>query len=333
MKSSLKQRASRIEVHNHLEDTFDNDIRKDVFQGLTAPKKFIPSKYFYDEQGSRLFEEICSVPEYYPTRTEMSIVRDAAPSIMLNFPEGDIVEFGSGANHKIRMLLDAADHTCMSAYRYVPVDVSEAALTRASEELIKIHPQLRVFGIITDFTRHLEVIPNEHPRLLVFFGSTIGNFHEEKCGSFLRSVAYSMKPEDLFLVGIDMLKPKGMLEAAYNDSAGITSKFNKNVLNVLNRELNACFNETDFDHLAFFNDQMKRMEMHLRANRDISVFIGELGLTVELERGETIHTEVCRKFSRECVERLALDSGLIISQWYSDPREWFSLVVMRANKD
>jgi L-histidine N-alpha-methyltransferase len=298
MKSSLKQRASRIEIHNHLEDTFDNDIRKDVFQGLTAPKKFIPSKYFYDEQGSRLFEEICSVPEYYPTRTEMSIVRDAAPSIMLNFPEGDIVEFGSGAYHKIRMLLDAADHTCMSSYRYVPVDVSEPALTRASEELIKIHPQLRVFGIITDFTRHLEVIPNEHPRLLVFFGSTIGNFHEEKCGSFLRSVAYSMKPEDLFLVGIDMLKPKGMLEAAYNDSAGITSKFNKNVLNVLNRELKACFNETDFDHLAFFNDKMKRMEMHLRANRDISVFIGELGLTVELERGETIHTEVCRKFSR-----------------------------------
>jgi L-histidine N-alpha-methyltransferase len=187
MKSSLKQRASRIEIHNHLEDTFDNDIRKDVFQGLTAPKKFIPSKYFYDEQGSRLFEEICSVPEYYPTRTEMSIVRDAAPSIMLNFPEGDIVEFGSGAYHKIRMLLDAADHTCMSSYRYVPVDVSEPALTRASEELIKIHPQLRVFGIITDFTRHLEVIPNEHPRLLVFFGSTIGNFHEEKCGSFLRS--------------------------------------------------------------------------------------------------------------------------------------------------
>jgi L-histidine N-alpha-methyltransferase len=119
-----------------------------------------------------------------------------------------------------------------------------------------------------------------------------------------------------------MLKPKGMLEAAYNDSAGITSKFNKNVLNVLNRELKACFNETDFDHLAFFNDKMKRMEMHLRANRDISVFIGELGLTV-----------VCRKFSRECVERLALDSGLIISQWYSDPREWFSLVVMRVRKN
>jgi L-histidine N-alpha-methyltransferase len=330
MKSSLKHRVSRIEVRNHLEDTFYDDIRRDIFQGLTAPKKFIPSKYFYDAEGSRLFEEICSVPEYYPTRTEMSILKDASSSIMQNFPEGDIVEFGSGANHKIRMLLDAADDPSMSAYRYVPVDVSEAALTEASEELIKIYPQLGVLGIITDFTKHVELIPNERPRLFLLLGSTIGNFHEEKCISFLHSLSHSMKPEDRFLVGIDMLKPKGTIEAAYNDSAGITSKFNKNVLSVLNRELNACFNETHFDHLAFFNHQMKRVEMHLKANRDVSVFIGELGLTIELEVGETIHTEICRKFSREYVEQIALDSGFLISQWYSDPREWFSLVEMRV---
>jgi L-histidine N-alpha-methyltransferase len=320
---------ARIEIRNHLEDTFLGEIRRDVFRGFIAEKKYIPSKYFYDSLGSLLFEEICSLPEYYPTRTEMSILRRVAPEIMRSFPCGDIVELGSGSNLKIRMLLDAAGASSLSALRYVPVDVSESALLEASGELLDLYPELTILGIIADFTRHVEVIPNDRPRLMFFFGSTIGNFTERACNEFLNSIAESMKPEDRFLVGLDMLKPRRTLEVAYNDSLGITSRFNKNVLTVINRELHANFNQSHFDHQAFFNEEMGRIEMHLRANREISVEIEALGLMVELDEGETIHTEICRKFSRDSAEKIAHASGLVVTRWFSDPKEWFALVEMR----
>ena len=325
MDSSLIVKDERIEIRSHLEKTFRSNIANDALKGLTSPQKFIPSKYFYDSHGSRLFDEICGLPEYYPTRTEMSILEYASAEIMGSFKGGDIVELGSGANHKIRMLFDAVEKNRLSDYRYVPVDVSETALREASEELLKIYPELEVLGIIADFTVHMNIIPSERPRLIIFFGSTIGNFNKTERNRFLKLVAGSMNPGDRFLIGFDMIKSRKTIEAAYNDSLGITSAFNKNVLNVLNRELNADFDLSWFKHLAFFNEEMERVEMHLQARRKMEVNVSGLELTIELDKDETIHTEVCGKFSREQIRKTVFDAGLDIKHWFFDPKEWFSL--------
>ena len=317
-----------METINYINNTYHDDIKQDVQSGLTASQKFIPSKYFYDAHGSHLFEKICHLPEYYLTCTELSILKNAAPTVMDYFQEGDLVELGSGANWKIRTLLDAIPKNKLSNMRYIPVDISEAALKAASEELLKIYPGLKVLGIVADFTKHMDMIPGGRDKLFVFFGSTIGNFNRDECDIFLRSITNSMMADDRLLLGIDILKPKDILERAYNDSSGITSKFNKNILNVLNRELNANFNLDHFNHRAIFNTEKERIEMYLQANRDVSVKISSTGLKVELKKGETIHTEICRKFSEDSVEQMAFNAGLSVTKWFSDSKGWFSLVEM-----
>ena len=321
----MNTNAAFIDVRNYLQNSYGNTIAKDAFRGFTAPRKFIPSKYFYDTRGSQLFEQICSLPEYYPTRTEMSILKQAAPKIMGSFPKGDIVELGSGANRKIRIFLDSVDKEKLPHFRYVPVDVSESALRDASEELRRLYPALEVAGIVADFTHHMDMIPSNNARLIMFLGSTIGNFDETMQADFLRSVARSMKPDDRFIVGFDMIKPRETLEAAYNDSQGITAKFNENVLHVLNRELNANFQLSLFEHLAFYNDDKERIEMHLRAKEKTEVIIEGLNLKVTLDRGETIHTENSCKFSKARVEKMVYEAGLSIREWYFDSKGWFSL--------
>ena len=320
------KKKHRIEIRSHLDSSFRSEIIKDVSTGLNASRKSIPSKYFYDERGSQLFEEICDLPEYYPTRTEMSILKLSAPIIMKSFDRGDIVELGSGANGKIRMLLDAAGPSKLSGLRYIPVDVSETALTEASEELLKIYPGLKVLGIVADFTMHMDAVPCEHRKLILFLGSTIGNFDEKKRQDFLKLVAGTMNNNDIFLVGFDMLKPEATLEAAYDDKRGVTSEFNKNILRVINRELGADFKPSHFDHVALFNKDRERIEMHLRANRNTTVHIDDLELELDINKDETIHTENSFKFSREGVKVLAQKSGLDIKNWYTDGKGWFSLV-------
>jgi L-histidine N-alpha-methyltransferase len=315
-----------LKVRNYLQGSYCNAIAHDAYRGFTASQKFIPSKYFYDTRGSQLFEEICSLTEYYPTRTEISILKQAAPKIMRSFPEGDIVELGSGANRKIRIFLDAAGDDIITRYRYVPVDVSASALHEASEGLQRLYSGLEVVGIIADFTVHMHTIPSDNSRLIMFLGSTIGNFDEKMQRDFLQSVARSMNDGDRFIIGFDMVKPRETLEAAYNDSLGVTSKFNKNVLHVLNRELNANFEPSHFEHVAFYNDEKERVEMHLRANKKTVVSIDDLRLEVMIEKGETIHTENSFKFSRSRIARIASEAGLIIRDWHFDAKKWFSLV-------
>ncbi len=326
MHYDLVLKQPRIEIHAHLASSYRSEMIKDIFQGLTASQKFIPSKYLYDARGSQLFEEICSLPEYYLTRNEISILRYAAPKIMASFESSDLVELGSGANKKICIFLDSVEQSKLPRLRYVPVDVSETALVSASENLLKLYPKLEVFGIVADFTLHIDAIPCTRPRLVLFLGSTIGNFDEKDRGTFLRLVANSMKQGDRFLIGFDMLKHKKKLEAAYNDSRGVTSEFNKNVLNVLNRELNANFNPSYFDHVAFFNEEKERVEMHLQAKRKVEINISDLNLVIELNKDETIHTEICGKFRKAVIERMVHKAGLDIKQWFSDSKEWFSLV-------
>ncbi len=316
----------RIKIINCMRDTFHDDIRLDVFNGLTSARKSIPSKYFYDEAGSLLFEKICSLPEYYQTRIELAILQTNAPDIMQGFYKGCLIELGSGANWKVCTLLDAVKHSSASDICYLPVDVSESALYKASRDLMQRYPYLKVTGMIADFTRHISCVPEDRSKLFLFLGSTIGNFNEEARSGLLKNIASLMKRGDRFLIGIDMIKDTDILELAYNDGLGITAEFNRNILNVINRELNANLDTRYFDHLAFFDANKERVEMHLRANRKTSVWIGTLGLRADLEEGETIHTEICKKFSRESTEAMAHEAGLKIERWFSDPRQWFSLI-------
>jgi L-histidine N-alpha-methyltransferase len=318
-------RLNRIEVKNHLHSSFNDDLAADVFLGLRAPRKNIPSKYFYDRMGSQLFEKICDLPEYYPTRTELSILNSNARSLTNAFLYGDIVELGSGSHRKIRTLLDSVSHR-LEKIRYIPFDVSEASLISASDQLLMEYPGLRIFGIVGDFTSHLDAIPQDLPIFIVFLGSTLGNLGRVERQNFLKSIARIMKPGDRFLLGLDMQKSIEILENAYNDQQGLTSEFNKNILQVVNRELRATFDSTHFDHLAYYNEEMERIEMHLRVNRNVSVEICDLNLRINLEKGETIHTENCYKFNRNGAEQMASEAGLKITKWMSDYNKWFSIL-------
>jgi L-histidine Nalpha-methyltransferase len=318
--------SGRIAILNYMRDTFQSDIRRDVLLGLTSGQKSIPSKYFYDSYGSQLFDAICGLPEYYQARTELSILKSSAAHIVRDLGEADIVELGSGSNLKIRTLFDACFKTCQADICYVPVDVSESALVESSVELLDFYPGLKIVGIVADFTKHIREIPQGRERLFLFFGSTIGNFPREERNGLLKSVAGMMGPGDRFLLGIDMIKPAEVLERAYNDSSGVTAEFNKNILNVLNTELDADFVLSHFDHVAFYNADKEQVEMHLQANRGVSVGIDRLGIQVSMEKGETIHTEICRKFSRESALAMAEETGLRINRWFTDPQGWFSLV-------
>ena len=323
-----KSIPGRFEIVNYLDGKYKRDIAGEIREGLTAPQKYIPCKYFYDTRGSELFEEICELPEYYPTRTEISILRDMAPELMQTASHQDLVELGAGANLKIRILLNAVSESSRLTLRYIPVDISQSAVIEASHDLLGWYPELKVLGIIADFTSQMDVIPTERSLTLFFLGSTIGNMEQDKAISFLRRISVAMKSDDRFLIGFDMVKARKIMEDAYNDLKGITAAFNKNMLNVLNNELDADFDPSHFDHVAFFNEDHGRIEMHLRANRDISVELKSINLETALKKGETIHTENSRKFTREGIEDLASWGGLSIQKWYSDSSEWFSLVLM-----
>jgi L-histidine N-alpha-methyltransferase len=326
----ITQPIERLEIRNCLVEDNSEGMGQEIVEGLTQPQKRLPSKYFYDAHGSWLFERICSLPEYYLTRTELGILEEAAPEIMAFFAEasGDLVELGSGSNRKIRILLDAADGFGLSRVRYVPVDISESALKEACAELLDLFPDLHILGVIADFTRHLEVLPRRR-KLLTFLGSTIGNFSRPERLGFLKKMAASLNPEDRLLLGLDMLKPAAVIEAAYNDSQGVTAEFNKNMLRNINRSFQADFNVADFEHLAVFNEEKGRVEMHLRATCQTGARIADLDLSIACRSGETIHTEICQKFSRERANRDFQQAGLAATRWFTDPEGWFSLVMLK----
>lgn len=301
-------------------------MAREVLTGLTADQKYIPSKYFYDERGSKLFETICNLPEYYPTRTELRLLSSHAENILRGLGQGDLVELGAGANRKIRILLDALDTSRRAEVRYVPVDVCGPALLESAAQLAALYPEVKVNEIVADFTHDLHMFKSDRPKIILFFGSTIGNLDEGESLSFLQNVAAILNPGDRFLLGLDMVKPIEILEAAYNDSQNVTAEFNRNILLVINRELRATFNPTSFDHAAFFDEKQERVEMHLRARRDMSVEIKALRTSVILKKSETIRTEICRKFRKNGAEKMIRDAGMRVSRWYSDPKGWFSLL-------
>jgi L-histidine Nalpha-methyltransferase len=313
----------------------DHEARRqmemDIRSGLSATPKQIPCKYLYDAQGSDLFEKICATPEYYPTRTELEILDQFGADIMhfLGPQGGDLVELGSGSNLKIRKLLGAVDRACRRRIRYIPMDISESCLFQAAEELSGLHAEMQIDPIVADFTCSLDLIPSSRNKLILFLGSTIGNFCATECAAFLDNVAAIMNPADHLVIGMDMLKSVAILEAAYNDAAGVTAAFNLNLLRRLNRELGADFNLFDFDHVAAFNRQTDCIEMRLRAKRDVSVSLVQLSLSIEMRQAENIRTEICRKFSRHSATDLFRAAGLRPVRWFTDQRQWFSIAVLQ----
>lgn len=304
-------------------------LAADVRRGLSERPKRLPPKYFYDDRGSQLFDAICDLPEYYLTRTEHALLRRVAGPVVAAVAPSHLIELGSGASRKTRLLLDALVRN-QTRPVYVPIDVSGGMLRQSAVALRAAYPRLRVHGIEADFERGLPELPEGRRRLVAYLGSSIGNFEPPNDHRLLRRIAERLRPGDALLLGVDLVKARATLEAAYDDAAGVTAEFNRNILRVINRELNADFQPERFEHIAFFNAAKAQVEMHLRAREAHVVSIAALGMTVEFARGETIHTECSRKFTPGTVEALLAQAGFDLLRWDASADAGFALALGRV---
>jgi L-histidine N-alpha-methyltransferase len=315
-----------IRITSCLSAADERCLAEDVLDGLTRPFKELPPKHFYDARGSKLFDQICGLPEYYPTRTERQILERHASEIVRATGAGELVELGSGSAEKARILLDAMAEAG-TLHRYIPLDVSEQALQQAAEELVAEYDGLVVDGVVADFERHLDRIPAREgkTRLVALLGGTIGNFPPGTRRRLLRAIGGLLESGDRLLLGTDLVKDPEVLEAAYDDPDGVTAEFNRNVLRVINRELDADFVSDAFDHIAFYDRDREWVEMRLRARRPQSVLIAALGLRVSFATGEELRTEISAKFSRARIEADFAAAGLTLENWYTDAEELFAV--------
>jgi L-histidine Nalpha-methyltransferase len=314
-----------VEVHTYLGAHDERALADDVLDGLTRPFKELPPKHFYDARGAELFDRICELPEYYPTRTERAILEARAAQIVERTGAAEIVELGSGTAAKTRILLDAMQDAG-TLRRYVPLDVTEHMILATASSLVEEYPGLLVHGIVGDFERHLHHLPPAlGPRLVAFLGGTIGNFTPGSRRRFLRGLAKAMGPDDHLLLGTDLVKDPAVIEAAYDDSQGVTAEFNRNVLHVVNRELYADFDVDSFEHVAFFDREREWIEMRLRAASRQNVHIGALGLDVVFEPREELRTEISAKFTAERLRGDLAAAGLELEEMYRDDDELFAV--------
>lgn len=304
----------------------------DVMTGLQKAQKEIPSKYLYDRKGSLLFDEICTLDEYYPTRTELSILTEHGAELSLRIPEAALViELGSGSHRKIDLLLQFLPQTAA----YVAIDISRDFMLEASEHINALYPQLKVTALCADYTAisalPAQMLEHDGPRLAFFPGSTIGNFKPAFAATFLRRWSAMLRPGDQFLCGVDLIKERRVLHAAYNDSRGVTAQFNLNLLERMNRELGADFDKSAFEHNAGFNEAESRIEMHLVSTRDQVVTFAPLGFSCHFRQGESIHTENSYKYTAESFRDLAAKAGFDLSAAYSDRENLFSLNLLTVS--
>ncbi|HEY5173442.1 MAG TPA: L-histidine N(alpha)-methyltransferase [Acidimicrobiia bacterium] len=304
-------------------------IEEDVQRGLTARPKDIPPKWFYDDRGSSLFDEITRVEEYYPTRCERAILEARAAEIARRTNADTLVELGSGTSEKTRVLLDGM-RRAGTLRRFVPFDVSKRTLHDAAAAIEHEYAGIDVQPVVGDFTLDLESIPRGGRRLVVFLGGTIGNLLPDARSVFLRDVAAMLGPDDYFLLGTDLVKDVARLEAAYDDTRGVTAEFNKNVLHVMNRELDADFDLDAFEHVAVFDTEREWIEMRLRSTRAQTVRVGALQLQVQFAAGEEMRTEVSAKFTRARVERELHAAGMELVEWWTDADGDFALSLARV---
>ncbi|MGN5381525.1 dimethylhistidine N-methyltransferase [Streptomyces sp. MUSC 14] len=307
------------------EDATDAALRADVLHGLTDHPKWLPPKWFYDARGSELFEQITELPEYYPTRAEREILAVRSGEIAAASGARTLIELGSGSSEKTRFLLDA-----LAPAAYVPVDVSESALTQAGQALVEERPGLEVHALIADFTAPLDLPATPGPRLVAFLGGTIGNLLPDERAKFLAAVRSLLAPGDGLLLGTDLVKDERVLVRAYDDAAGVTAAFNKNVLAVVDRELGADFDPDSFDHVALWDPEREWIEMRLRSRIAQTVKVPALDLAVDFAAGEELRTEVSAKFRRAGVAEELSDAGLELTHWWTDAEGRFALSLSMA---
>jgi L-histidine N-alpha-methyltransferase len=299
-------------------------LRADARAGLTATPKTLPPRWFYDERGSELFDQITRLPEYYPTRTERALLRAHAGDIAAASGADTLVELGSGTSEKTRLVLEALAEGG-TLRRFVPVDVDPSVLRAAGAAITAEHPDIAVDAVVADFTTHLDELPRGGRRLVAFLGSTIGNLEPAPRAEFLASLAGTLGPGDSFLLGTDLVKDADRLVRAYDDPAGVTAAFNRNVLAVLDRELGADFAVDAFEHVALWDDQNEWIEMRLRSRRAQVVHVAALDLDVVFDAGEELRTEVSAKFRRAGIERELAAAGLHLTHWWTDEADDFAV--------
>lgn len=316
----------QIVIQDFLARESRKEIISEIFAGLSANQKFISSRFFYDAAGSWLFESITKLSEYYPTRTEKSILKNCASALLPEIKDLDIIELGSGDCSKISILLDAIPEQHLETIHYYPVDVSQSAILKSARELSRRFPEIRIAGLLADFMKHLHELPGPRNRLICFFGSTLGNFTRTQGIGYVKGLREIMRPGDVLLLGLDMVKDEKILEAAYNDGQGITAAFNRNILHVTNQTARTNFIPEYFEHRAFYNREKDRIEMHLIANRDMEVVSPCFHQEISLKKGETIHTENSHKFTPGHIREMGTTAGFEVKNIWKDPDGWFSLV-------
>ncbi len=309
-------------------DELRRALERDARTGLTASPKWLAPKYFYDDAGSALFEEITRLPEYYPTRAEHALLTSVADEVARTAEAEVLVELGSGSSEKTRLLLDAMTEAGSLA-AYVPVDVSAGALRAAVPQLRRFYPDLPVHGVVADFDQHIAELPGDGHRLVALLGSTLGNYPPEARVAFLGRVAAGLERGETLLLGLDLVKDAARLVAAYDDAAGVTAEFNRNVLHVLNRELGADFEPAAFEHVAVWDAGNEWIEMRLRARAPMVVTIRALSLTIRFAQGEELRTEISAKFRRDRIAQELTAAGLRLEGWWTDAAGDYALALAR----
>lgn len=336
--SRLRGKAPNADLSvsgEHLSNAARVSFEQDVLLGLSSIPKALPCKYFYDTRGSRLFEAICETPEYYITRTEIALLRQVCPKIApLVGPRADVLEPGSGAGVKIRTLLDSLD----SPRSFIPIDISKSAVAASAAALQKAYPSVEVHPLVADFTRPFRIPERfferaeddarKHSKLIFFPGSTISNFTPEDARPFLSGLRSVLAPSDFLFIGVDRIKDRGRLERAYDDAAGVTADFNRNLLFRIQKELDTDIDPSTFVHRAIYNEEFSRIEMHLVSTRKQIVHVCDR--PIHFEKGESIHTENSYKYSNEGFSALALSAGFELVRTFSDPENLFSLYLCRV---
>ncbi|MEZ2320416.1 MAG: L-histidine N(alpha)-methyltransferase [Microcoleus sp.] len=304
----------------------------DVVSGLTQSPKSLPPKYFYDDRGSNLFELICKLPEYYVTRTEAAILEECAGAIANLTGPCEIVELGSGSSTKTRILLDAYSQREYPLH-YLPIDISPTILESSAFQLLAEYPSLQIHGLVSTYELALaKMAPSPLPtRMICFLGSTLGNLSPEECDVFFSQIVGALQPGEYFLLGIDLDKSKEILEPAYDDNQGVTAAFNLNMLRHLNRKYEGNFDLMQFEHWAFYNQEECQIEMHLKSKKAQTVNLRALNLTVELAAGETIRSEISRKFKLPNMQEQLASRGLVPVQVWTDPNQWFGLILCQRS--
>ena len=315
-----------ISIENHLPKIGIDNVEDEILKGLKSYPKYISPKFFYDKTGSELFEEITKLDEYYPTRTEKSILTTLVGNLNLDFHNMSIIELGSGDASKIRLFMNHIPEENLSTIKYYPIDISQSAIEKSSEILAEEFPTITINGIVADFIHQKNWVPESNNRLFCFFGSTIGNMNIDEIKFFLELLGSEMETGDSLILGMDMIKDLDVLVKAYNDCMGVTEEFNKNILNVVNNLVGANFKPSEFEHLAFFNREEERIEMHLTATRDMAITFSSSAEEIHLKKGETIHTENSHKFNNQSIINFGLWAGLKIENILGDNKKWFSLV-------